>query len=185
MVRSHIDLSSLKIIRLEPNAVIRNFDCGDADLNDFIGRQSALFSKALLAVSYAFVNPLTGKTLAYCSLANDRLSMGDFENKTEFNRFRKKRGFPQEKRLKSYPAVKLCRLAVDSSVKNRQIGTSILDYIKSMFTIANKTGCRFLTVDAYKAAIPFYEKNGFTFLNDQDANDPYTRLMYFDLMDIV
>ena len=27
--------------------------------------------------------------------------------------------------------------------------------------LENKTGCRFLTVDAYAAAVPFYEKNGF------------------------
>lgn len=29
------------------------------------------------------------------------------------------------------------------------------------FIIDNKTGCRFITVDAYRNAIPFYEKNGF------------------------
>ena len=47
----------------------------------------------------------------------------------------------------------------------------------------NKTGCRFLTVDAYKAAVPFYEKNGFVPLNDDDIDAP-TRLLYFDLKDI-
>ena len=52
-----------------------------------------------------------------------------------------------------------------------------------MFVTENKTGCRFLTVDAYLDAIPFYEKNGFRFMNIDD-NDPHTRLMYYDLMDI-
>ena len=32
-------------------------------------------------------------------------------------------------------------------------------------------------------AVPFYEKNGFRFMNIKD-NDPHTRLMYYDLMDI-
>ncbi len=41
-----------------------------------------------------------------------------------------------------------------------------------------------LTVDAYLNAVPFYEKNGFRFMNAED-NDPHTRLMYYDLMDIV
>ena len=47
----------------------------------------------------------------------------------------------------------------------------------------NKTGCRFLTVDAYAGAVPFYLKNGFIPLNDEDA-DADTRLLYFDLATI-
>ena len=46
------------------------------------------------------------------------------------------------------------------------------------------TNGRFLTVDAYLNAVPFYEKNGFRFMNVKD-NDPHTRLMYYDLNDIV
>lgn len=152
MVRPYLDNQNFKFIRLEPNAVVKNFNCGDADLNEFILKESAPFAKALLSVSYACVDSTCGKTLAFCSLANDKVSISDFNDKTEYNRFRKHQGFPQGKRLKSYPAVKLCR---------------------------------FLTVDAYLAAIPFYEKNGFVFLNETDKNNPYTRLMYFDLMDIV
>lgn len=63
-------------------------------------------------------------------------------------------------------------------------GTTVLDYIKSMFVLENKTGCRFLTVDAYLKAVPFYEKNGFRFMNTED-DDSHTRLMYFDLIDLV
>ena len=47
----------------------------------------------------------------------------------------------------------------------------------------NKTGCRFLTVDAYADAIPFYIKNGFVPLNEEDAG-AVTRLLYFDLATI-
>ena len=47
----------------------------------------------------------------------------------------------------------------------------------------NVTGCRFLTVDAYLDAVPFYEKNGFRRMNAED-DDPHTRLMYYDLMDL-
>ena len=42
--------------------------------------------------------------------------------------------------------------------------------------------CRCL--DAYLNAVPFYEKNGFRFMNAED-NDPHTRLMYYDLMNLV
>ena len=120
---------------------------------------------------------------AYFSLANDKVSLNDFESKTEFNRFRKHR-FVNEKRLKSYPAVKICRLGVDLSMKGQSVGTFLLNFIKSYFVIDNKTGCRFLTVDAYAEAVPFYLKNGFIPLNEEDA-DADTRLLYFDLATIV
>lgn len=175
----------LKFIRLNPTNGVNSFNCGDVDLDDFILNRASNFQKHLLVVSYACVDvDDASKVYAYCSLANDRVALDNFKDKTEFNRFRKKSGFPNEKRLKSYPAVKLCRLGVDVSAKKQRIGTTILNYIKSMFVIDNKTGCRFLTVDAYLNAVPFYEKNGFRFMNAQDDN-PHTRLMYFDLMDLV
>ena len=175
----------LKFIRLDPTNGVKAFDCGDKDLNDFILNRAPEFQKHLLAVSYACVDvDDASKVYAYCSLANDKVAMGDFKDKTEFNRFRKKQGFPNEKRLKSYPAVKLCRLGVDESARGNQIGTTVLNYIKAMFFFDNKTGCRFLTVDAYLNAVPFYEKNGFRFMNAED-DDPHTRLMYYDLMNLV
>jgi GNAT superfamily N-acetyltransferase len=183
VVQPSIELSSFKFIRLNSTDSIKKFDCGDRDLNDFILNHAPAFQKHLISVSYAYANPNTGQILAYCSLANDKVAITDFKDKTEFNRFRKKNGFPNEKRLKSYPAVKLCRLGVDVSAKGNQIGSGMLDYIKSMFVVENKTGCRFLTVDAYLDAVPFYEKNGFRRMNVED-DDPHTRLMYYDLMDL-
>ena len=55
--------------------------------------------------------------------------------------------------------------------------------IKSYFVVDNKTGCRFLTVDAYADAVPFYLKNVFVPLNEDDKDDD-TRLLYFDLNDV-
>lgn len=182
MVQESIE--KYRFIRLNENNVVESFDCGDQDLNDFILNRSVAYQKYLLSVSYAFANPDNGKILAYCSLANDKVAVTDFRDKTEFNRFRRHHGFPNAKRLKSYPAVKLCRLGVDTSAKGKQIGTRILNYIKSMYAMENKAGCRFLTVDAYLGAIPFYIKNDFQFMNAEDT-DPHTRMMYFDLKDIV
>ena len=185
MFQNSIDKSHLDFVRLRFGKNIKQFDCGDSDLNDFILRRAPEFQKHLLSVSYACVDvDDASKVYAYCSLANDKVAVGDFKDKTEFNRFRKKLGFPNEKRLKSYPAVKLCRLGVDESAKGHQIGTTVLNYIKAMFVFENKTGCRFLTVDAYLDAVPFYVKNGFRFMNTDD-DDPHTRLMFFDLMKLV
>ena len=54
----------------------------------------------------------------------------------------------------------------------------------------NKTGCRFITVDAYVSAVPFYLKNGFMFMGQTErlryeAKSGDTVAMYFDLMQIV
>ena len=174
--------SRYEVRKLSADEQIKSFNCGDEDLNDFLLNEAALYRKALLAVTYVFEDKNTKKVVAFFSLANDRVSLSDFENKTEFNRFRKMR-FINEKRIKSYPAAKLCRLGVDEELKGHSIGTLLLDFIKSYFVVDNKTGCRFLTVDAYADAVPFYLKNGFIPLNEEDMNDD-TRLLYFDLNDV-
>ncbi len=172
----------LRVRKLNPDERVTSFDCGDEDLNSFILEEALLYRKALLAVTYVVEDSESGKILAYFSLANDKVSLSDFESKTEFNRFRRKR-FVNEKRLKSYPAGKLCRLAVDNAAKNLHIGSNLIRFIKGYFITDNKTGCRFLTVDAYADAIPFYLKNGFVPLNEDDAGQA-TRLLFFDLNDI-
>lgn len=176
-VNERIDISQLHISRLEEGEMIESFDCGDADLNDFILREAPFYQEALLTTTY--VARVKNDTLAYFSLANDRVSLGDFDSKTEFNRFRKHR-FVNEKRLKSYPAVKVCRFAVNRCYAGSGIGTILMDFIKVYFLQNNKTGCRFVTVDAYLAAISFYEKNHFYPLQPND-DDTHTRLLYFDL----
>lgn len=75
-------------------------------------------------------------------------------------------------------------MAVDKSVKGMSVGSLLMDFIKTYFISDNKTGCRFITVDAYVGAIPFYIKNGFSPLNSDDEDSEFTRLFYFDLNDI-
>ncbi len=171
------------IVELQEEDSVNTFNCGDDDLNDFIINKSSAYRKELLAVSYIVVSKnQKDDIVAYFSLANDSLSISDFANKTEFNRFRR-RHFMNEKRLKNYPAARICRLAVSSINKGQRLGTFLLNFIKSYFLKINKTGCRFLTVDAYAAAVPFYLKNGFLPLTPDDENSR-TRSLYFDLNDI-
>ena len=101
MFQTSIERKHLKFIRLKFTDAVKEFDCGDKDLNDFILNRATAFQKYLLAVNYAYVDSDdASKVYAYCSLANDKIATSDFKDKTEFNRFRKKRGFPNEKRLK-------------------------------------------------------------------------------------
>ena len=43
--------STFQIRKLESDERIESFDCGDADLNDFILNESLFYREALLAVS--------------------------------------------------------------------------------------------------------------------------------------
>ena len=171
-----------RICKLAENERVESFDCGDADLNDFILNDALPYRKEKLAVTYVYVDKDdNAKVAAFFCLSNDRISLADFDNKTKYNKF--SRRFNNRKRLKSYPAAKIGRLGVSVSMKGMSIGSILLDFIKHFFVADNKTGCRFITVDAYAAAIPFYLRNGFVPLNDEDADEP-TRLLYFDLNEL-
>ncbi|MBD5320533.1 MAG: GNAT family N-acetyltransferase [Bacteroides sp.] len=158
------------------------FSCGDEDLDDFVLNDAPLYREALLAVTYVIERNADRKVVGYFSLANDRIAIKDFPTNNEFNKFRRHR-FVNEKRLTNYPAAKLCRFALSQDVKGLGIGRMLMDFMKRYFVSENKTGCRFLTVDAYRTAEGFYKKNGFMFLNSADV-EKSTRLMFYDLINL-
>jgi len=149
------------------------FDCGDIDLNEFLRDDAFPHQKELLAVTCLI--RYGSDIAAYFSVLNDKISSEEFPSKSKL------RVLPfSKRRYKSYPAVKLGRLAVASHFQGQDLGTQLLDYIKMWFIDRNKTGCRFITVDAYEQAVSFYERNGFIPLSEQ-PEDNHTKLMYFDL----
>ncbi|MBO5456777.1 MAG: GNAT family N-acetyltransferase [Muribaculaceae bacterium] len=172
-----------QVRRLNIDDTVGAFDCMDDDLNDFILREANLYRNALLSVTYVVEGKRSKEIIAYFSLSNDKIAISDFQNRTEFNRFRKHK-FVNEKRLKSYPAIKIGRLAIAKSAQHQSIGTYLLEFVEDYFMVDNKSGCRFVTVDAYAEAIPFYIKNGYQFLNNDDE-DRSTRVMYFDLASLL
>jgi GNAT superfamily N-acetyltransferase len=167
--------------RLEIDSDCKTFDCSDPDLNDFFLTDSKDYLKQLLAVTYVFEDE--NNTVTFFSVLNDKISSVDIP-KSVFRKIKQK--MPHKKHLKSYPAVKVGRFGVHIKYQRKKIGTEVMDFIKAFFTKRNKTGCRFITIDAYNnpAAIGFYSKNGFQFLTPKDEKDD-TRLMYFDLMTFV
>lgn len=175
-----MDLSDFQFIRLTKDYVIKDFDCDDSDLNEFLVEDSAIQMGLLFSVTYLL--ELENKTVAFFTLVNDKIKLEDGKNKQWW---KKKIGgkIPHNKQRKDYPAVKIGRLGVTNEYKGKGIGTIILDYLKIWFVDKNKTGCRFITVDAYSKSLVFYEKNGFNYLTDLDIAAS-TRLMYFDLITI-
>lgn len=166
----------VQVRRLREGEKIESFSCGDHDLNDFILNDAHNYRSSLLAVSYVMEED--NIPIAYFSLSNDSISVQDFESGNKYKKFREI--FPPNKRIRSYPAVKIGRFAICETKQKHGIGSQLLDFIKAYFIIDNKTGCKYITVDAYNNAIKFYEKNGFISLQTKEKNTS-TKLMYFDL----
>lgn len=176
-------MSRLIVRKMDDHERVDSFNCGErySDLNDFIINDAPLYRKELFAVTYLMEDE--GAPVAYFSLANDRIGIEDFHDTTSYNRFRRKR-FVNSKRIKHYPAVKICRLGVDISRQFAGVGTKLMNFIKLFFLDDNKTGCRYITVDAHIDAVPFYMKNGFELLQDIQIGESSdsTVLMFYDLM---
>lgn len=171
-----INISDLRFRRLTEDTNLDDFVCADDDLNDFLWNEAKDYQKELLAVTYLLY--YDNSIIAYFSLLNDTVKFQEDDKKVR-NKINRKIPYPKQRT--HYPAVKVGRLAVDSRYAHNVIGEIIIDCICSMLTTNNKTGCRFLTVDAYSDVTDFYEKKGeFRFFSENDKDDE-TRLMYYDL----
>lgn len=169
----------LAIVRVSLNHAIKPFDCGDEDLNDFLLNNSIDQYRQLLSVTYFIEDGATNKTVAFFSLLNDKIGISESKSKSFWNKHVGK-NIPHIKRRSSYPAMKIGRLGIHKDFQKQGWSTKILDYLKILFITNNRTGCRFITVDAYNQSLDFYFRNGFEFLTDNDQKSD-TRLMYFDL----
>ena len=178
--------NSLPFERLSDNHVFLPFDCGDEDINDFLLTQAVHYQKELLAVTYLLEDG--ENTVFYFTLSNDKVTALELSK----GFWRKiKSLFPHSKHRRDYPAVKIGRLGVNKFYQHTddKWGTKIVGFIKNWMVSHNKTGCRFITVDAYCTAVPFYLKNGFMFMGSDErlryeSKTAATVTMYYDLKQI-
>ena len=173
-------ITDFQLCKLENSNQLKSFECNNADLNDFLFDDALDYHKQLMGVTYLIVDKQKDRIVAYYTLFNDKITRADVARPV-WNRM--SRNLPNAKRRNHYPAVKIGRLAVDKNYSNNGIGSTILTFLKALFTSDYRTGCRYVTVDAYNEALPFYEKNGFSYLTSEDISED-TRLMYFDLKSV-
>ncbi len=173
----------------------RSFTCGNEDLDEFFQYDALLYRQQLLAKSYCFLlddQAEVSTIVCAFTLSNDSLRTDLLPNSREK---KVRRNIPHAKQMKRYPGVLIGRLGINKEFAHRGIGSELLGFIKSWFVEeTNKTGCRFLIVEAFNDDIPlaYYKKNGFLPLFSSDEQEaeytnlkegikPKTRLMYFDL----
>ena len=139
------------------------FYCNDKDLDDFFQNDALFYDTELLGKTYAWVSAENTSTiLGLVTLANDSLKLQHLA-KSAINRLQ--RGVPNAKRGINFPAVLIGRLGVAADYRGKgfNIGSQILDFIKDWFRSSeNKTGCRFIVVDAYNNphTLHFTKKTG-------------------------
>ena len=123
-----------------------------------------------------------GRSAAYFCLLNDKVSKDEIIG-SRWKRIRA--NFPRSKQFRSYPTIKIGRFAVSVDFRGRNIDSDLIDMLKNMLRIASShSAFRYITVDAYLSAVPFYEKNGFIHLTKKDE-DEYTRLMFYDMNEMM
>ena len=189
--------SNCSLYRVTTKEELDSFSCGDEDLDDFFHQEACLYDGQLLGKTYFFASERSGKDEIVCAftLANDSIKAALIPNASR-NKIQRK--IPNSKRTRSYPAGLIGRLGVAKNFQgtNDGIGSQAIDYIISWFLLPdNKTGCRFIVVDAYNKenVLRFYGKNGFKFLYsteelEKEANhipdDEHleSRMMYLDLL---
>ena len=170
-----------------------SFSCGDADLDDFFHNDAERYAAELMGKTYCWITEeKPHRMVALFTLANDCIKTLHLDKTT---RNRLNRPIDNPKRGRSYPATLIGRIGVNQEFQGMSVGSQLIQFIKDWFRHEdNKTGCRFLVVDAYNnpRTLHFYERNDFRFLHTDEVeersyydipseNSIATRLMYFDL----
>ena len=163
------------VLNTEVVSNMAHFYCGDTDLDNFFQNEAILYSKQLLGKSYCF-RLEQDPTIVVCAFTVANASM-----RVDF--------LPNARKKKISKNI--------PHQKEHKVGCELMDFIKSWFVDPlNKTGCRFVIVDAYnnEKAIAYYKRNNFesVFSSEEQERNALglsvekldTRFMFFDLITI-
>lgn len=178
---------------------MRPFESENKDLNDFFAHDAVKFAKRLLGKTYLLCSKeKPNEIVAAFTVSNDSIRMTNKLHEEAKQLFLQNTDL-EDKHLKRFPAVLIGRLATNKKYAGKGIGTAVMDFIKSWFRLKNKTGCRFIIVDAYsnEATLHYYLKNDFKYLVEDERLEAkyvgigmgrlplHTRLMYYDLLELI
>ena len=154
------------------------FTCGkDEDMDDFFRKDVFDYNHGLMSKAYSFrLDEDPSEIVCLFTLSNDSIRIYDLPSSPRNKMWSHTH---HEKLLKRYPGVLIGRLAVNEKYAGKGIGSECIDIISQMFLDPmNRTGCRFIIVDAKNTpeVKHFYEKNGFTMIFKKELQeDLYTR----------
>jgi hypothetical protein len=177
---------------LSEKELIADFDCGDADLNDFFNHDALNYKRQMLSRTVFFRHNVSGATVCAVSFSASSIKTADLPGS---RRKKVKELVPREKSLKSYPAILIGRLGVATEFAGQNAGSQALDIIKEFCNVNFPDFVRFILVDAYNNpnVIKFYQKNMFVpvFSTEEQEKQSYrqepdeilrTRYMFYDMI---
>lgn len=139
------------------------FYCGENDLDDFLYNDALAYERDLMGKTYCWVlaDDVT-KVVGFVTLANAGIQTTHLQNNPKRHLHK---NIAYNKQGRTYPAVLIGRIAVAKEFQGKKycIGYQIMNFIKKWFvTDDNKTGCRYVLVDAMNTehTLKYYERNG-------------------------
>jgi GNAT superfamily N-acetyltransferase len=135
---------------------LADFSCGVQELDDFLKAAARDFHSSRLGYTTVVFHEDLDGPVGYFTLANDAIPLKASEVLELECAF--------EVRLTSFPAVKLCKLAVSNTLHGNGAGASILRFVlASVLDGSGVSASRFVTVDAKhdERVVRFYRSNGF------------------------
>ncbi len=134
---------------ITPEHDVVSFDCGNAELNDFL-KNDALDSKHESFSNTILFYTEEKELIGYVTTSTDAIRLSKKERK-------KLHGGRFE--LAEYPSVKIARLAIAKEKQRKGLGGKILFWtITYMKQHIKHIGARFVTIDAVPEAEEFYKK---------------------------
>jgi len=163
--------------QVDANNTCDAFDCGDTDLNEYFHIDAVQHREDLLTQTFSLeLSKYPGLIIALLDFCNDVINLDKLKaNHPDI-------GTKYDYHYHNLPAVKLTRLGVLKELQGMSIGTKALNMVRRFFITNNRTGCRFITVDAYNddRVLNFYHKNGFLQLKNK-ADKGHTQILFYDL----
>lgn len=141
----------MEIRALRPTDDRDSFHSGDEALDRFFHQYAGQNQfRHHLGVTYVAVDQR--RVLGYATVAPRHIDIEDLPD-------RERRKLPRY----PVPVLGLARLAVDTSARGVGLGAQLLRFVLQLaLEMADRVGCAGVVVDAKPAAVPFYEKYGFT-----------------------
>jgi GNAT superfamily N-acetyltransferase len=175
-----VDQERSYLIRfLTPSDKLGQISLGHADfapLKIFAKRHALAFHNQHLARTYGLfqVTERDEVFAGYITLVSGEVSVEPgqvpLEDGTKFS-------------YKSYPAVKIARLAIDQRHRSGGLGGQLVSFALGEVKahICPRIGCRLMVVDSKKGSVSFYEKQGFTLIDTEENRGSSNPVMFLDL----
>lgn len=156
-INESIELFSL--VNLTEGYRLDDFSCSIPEYKEFIKDRALDFQTLNIARTYLLINKSNADVVSYMSLVSDSIRLEQNERIQEF---------PEHIKFGSFPSIKIGKLAVNSSYRERYkgIGSLMIELARGIAAEINESvACKFITVDADVENDPhlieFYTKNSF------------------------